>query len=156
MAESGRQQDQLKGARSGRFQTPVKWNWDDAAEGKVGWNVHLPASVSHVSHGAALPFWSSTLSPSYGSPHRGSPVSARLGVPSVLGECARHQQGPSQLRPPAVAASKIPFKPHFGLKPQSLFSGRKHWAFPFHFFFFNGLFKEQSYKIKISSSGKRI
>lgn len=59
-------------------------------------------------------------------------------------------------RPPALAASEIHFKPHFGPKPRSLFPGRKNEAsqYQFFFFFFYCLFKEQSYKIKISSSGK--
>lgn len=54
-------------------------------------------------------------------------------VPLSPGERACHLQGPSLLEPPAAAAFKIRFKPHFGPKLQSLFSGRKHGASRFHF-----------------------
>lgn len=55
------------------------------------------------------------------------------GLPTALAEMCCHQPGPSHLGPPAaVTASKIHFQPHFGPKPQRLFSGRKAGSLQFH------------------------
>lgn len=94
--------------------------------------------------------------------HSGQRSVCSAGTSALLGGLASHQQGPSQLWPPSCGCFYNSFQVTFwpkSLKPLFRKNARSLPSFFYSFilfFFFNCLFQEQSYKIKISSGKENL